>query len=236
MSAKQIFFIAGAFFLIQFVIFSYLVHEDLFTTLDFNTTVRLQDKIPTNLINEFSFFSDFGKFEITTIVLAVIFLFARRLKAGIAALGLYVSFHLIELFGKFFVNHPPPPEFMLKTEHIFSMGDFHVRSEYSYPSGHSGRAIFISIILLILLWQTKRLPLVAKLIMSCVILGYDIVMLVSRVYLGEHWTTDVVGGTILGAACGLFVGMFLAKNEHKAVKEEKKSLFPKYKLELKRVE
>jgi undecaprenyl-diphosphatase len=239
MPSKQIFFIAGLFLFIQFIIFSYLVHEDIFSTFDFNTTVRLQDKTPLSFDNEFSFLSDIGKFQITTIVLLAIFVITRKFKAGIVAFAAYVVFHLIEIFGKGYVNHPPPPEFMLRTERIIAMPEFHVRTEFSYPSGHSGRSIFISVILLILLWQSKRIPLIFKFVLTGLIAGFDIAMLYSRVSLGEHWTTDVIGGSLLGAACGFFAGMFLTNNDPKHTKgekSEKKSFFPKYKLELKKVE
>lgn len=236
MSKKHIFLIAALFFFVQFIIFSYLVHENLFTTVDFNTTVKLQDRIPLSFDNEFSFFSDVGKFQITTLVLLAIFVITRRFFAGFIAFGTYVVFHLIELFGKYYVNHPPPPEFMLRTERILMMPEFHVRSEYSYPSGHSGRTVFISIILMVLLWQSKRIPMPVKLVLSGLIVGFDISMLVSRVSLGEHWTTDVIGGTLLGAACGFFASMFLTKEKEHAQEGKKKGLFPKYKVEIKRVE
>ncbi|MBA3724192.1 MAG: phosphatase PAP2 family protein [Candidatus Levybacteria bacterium] len=237
MPTKQIFFLAGLFFLIQFIIFSYLVHKDIFTAIDFNTTVRFQDNISRSFDNEFSFLSDVGKFEVTTLILLAIFVVTRRIMAGVAAFSFYVVFHLIELFGKFFVNHPPPPQFMLRTEQILNFPQFHVRTENSYPSGHSGRTIFISIILLILLWKTKRIPPFMKFVLAGLILGFDAAMLISRVTLGEHWATDVIAGSMLGAACGLFAGMFLVNNEHKNhVKGEKKSLFPKYRLVLKKVE
>lgn len=236
MSLKHIFLLVSLFFFVQFLLFSYLVHEDLFTTFDFNTTVKLQDKIPLSFDNEFSLLSDVGKFQITTLVLLALFVFTRRFFAGAIAFGMYVVFHLIEIFGKFYVNHPPPAEFMLRTERILMMPEFHVRSEYSYPSGHSGRTIFISILVLVLLWQSKRIPMPIKFVLSGLIVGFDIAMLVSRVSLGEHWTTDVIGGTLLGAACGFFASMFLVKDSIDKTSGKKKSLFSKYKVEIKKVE
>jgi undecaprenyl-diphosphatase len=237
MPLKTIYLSVGLFLLIQFVIFSYLVHENLFTQFDFNTTVRLQDNIGRNWDNEFSLFSDLGKFEVTTLVLLAIFVFARKIFAGIMAFGAYVVFHLIEIFGKTFLEHTPPPQFMLRTEQILHFPQFHVRTENSFPSGHSGRTIFISVILLLFIWQSSKLPKIAKLTLTGFILGFDAVMLVSRVTLGEHWATDVIGGSLLGASMGFFVGMFLTKKEdHHPHKDHKKSFLPKYKVEIKRVE
>lgn len=206
----QLLAMTGVGFFLIFTAFSYLVHKDLFTSLDFNTTVRLQDNIPRRLDDLFSLFSEIGKFEISLIVLIAIFAFSRKLLAGIGAIILFAGFHFIELFGKFFVDHTPPPQFLLRTKHLFDFPQFHVRSENSYPSGHAGRTMFLSVILVVLVYQSPRLPKSLKLLIVAGIAGFDITMLVSRVYLGEHWTTDVIGGAILGAGLGLISGGMIA--------------------------
>ena len=77
---------------------------------------------------------------------------------------------------------------------------------------------------------------ITKVVLTVLLVGYDITMLVSRVYLGEHWTSDVIGGTILGSALGLFMGVFLTDKSTVSHEGKKKSFFPKYKIEIKRVE
>ncbi|MEX2007385.1 MAG: phosphatase PAP2 family protein [Candidatus Levyibacteriota bacterium] len=206
---KLLFLATGALIFLLFTAFSYLVHKDLLTQFDFDTTVRLQDNLPRRVDGYFSTLSEFGNFEFLLIVLVILLLVFRKFKGGLFVIFSFVVFHVIEIYGKTFVSHPPPPEFMLRIEKFLEFPQFHVRNEFSYPSGHAGRTAFISAILFYLVGKSKRIKPIHKVIIWSIIIGFDMLMFVSRVYLGEHWSSDVIGGALLGFALGIIAFIFL---------------------------
>ncbi len=115
---------------------------------------------------------------------------------------------------------------MVRTINLVPPSPFDIRTQNSYPSGHAARALFISIVLLVFIWQAKRFGFLTKSILTLAIIGYDFLMLLSRVYLGEHWFSDIVGGSLLGGAMGLFAGIFLTDTTHSHHDEKKKELIP----------
>ena len=198
----------GLFFIFLFSLFTSFVYFNVLTKLDYDLTVFIQNFIPASLDIPFSVFSIIGNFEIAGMLLLLILFIFKKLNQ-IVVLFLFALLHIPELFLKANLNHPGPPIEILRTIKLFPIPQISIAGEYfSYPSGHSARTIFISIILLVLVSRLK-LPKTSKYLIYGLILIFDFVMLVSRVYLAEHWATDVVGGSLLGAAFGFITLLFI---------------------------
>lgn len=185
-----------------FIVFTFFVSHNLFKASDLQATIKLQQIIPGSLTTPFSLFSILGSFEFAGLILLFILFLSPKLNK-ISVLFLFGISSMIELFGKSIISQKAPPIEFLKTDlHIFLPVSSIPKEFFSYPSGHSGRTAFISGILLFAVWKSSMRK-ELKIIFAFLVLIFDLLMFVSRVYLGEHWGTDVVGGLLLGYSFAL---------------------------------
>lgn len=197
-------------FLLAFSVFSYTVAKETYTKFDFDATVKLQDRTPRIFDELFSYFSLLGSFEVTVgfcIILAVLLLFRGKF-FGFIGWFMIVPATIAEIYGKLVLFHPGPPVLFHRSLLPTSLPSFYVHTDFSYPSGHMTRTIFIATILAVLILTSRR-SFTSKFIFISGLATLAFAMGVTRVLLGEHWTTDVVGGILLGVGMGFLASVLI---------------------------
>jgi len=113
--------------------------------------------------------------------------FVRDRRQGLAVLWLTVgllSASVIAFLLKLLLVHPGPP--MALQRHVLDLGVFYP-TPFSFPSGHTMRTTVLAGTVM------RRAPLLAGVTVAA--------MMTALVYLGDHWTSDALGGLSLGWGC-----------------------------------
>ncbi len=209
MNKKYILLFLSFVSLFLFVVLSKYEDRSVIRNLDFAVTVKVQEKIDKSAHLRLTSFVDtmmtgatfFASPEFTSIVVLflTIILFKKYRWYAMSIPIAFLCIVGIELYAKSIVHHPSPPFSMIKLPTSIFPANY-INEQFSYPSGHAARAIFLAILSFFFLRK--------KLLLGILLVSYVLFVSVSRIYLGHHWFSDVIGGALLASGFAFAVLMF----------------------------
>ena len=167
--------------------------EDVFNKEIMNGDIVGYKLVSTFLISDFAtpiakFITNFGGAIFIIILTVVLFVLIKNKKIGISIISNLVIITAINQILKRIVQRPRPTEYRIIEE-----------TGYSFPSGHSMVSLAFYGYLIYLIYKyinnkhLKRTLIIILSVLICII-G------VSRIYLGVHYTSDVLGGFLISFA------------------------------------
>jgi membrane-associated phospholipid phosphatase len=181
-----------------YVLLALMVQLRLWAGLDLTIALFLH-QAPRSLDALLSVFSLIGSAELTGLFILAYVFFSCPPGSRVRLVVLFVLIAFLEWVGKNAIYQPSPPRILFHYVLPFSFPTSGVKTPYSFPSGHSARTVFVAFVLVVWISQSRIGARGKQALLGLLAIGV-FVMLVTRVSLGEHWFSDVVGGILLSTA------------------------------------
>lgn len=141
----------------------------------------------------------------------LLFAFKKRFLALMVFSSFAISGILTQLI-KMLISEARPALLLAKDNYPYFIENVTLHNFHSFPSGHSTSAFAMAAILAFAV-KDKRLSIVFLLVAALV--GY------SRIYLGEHFITDVAVGSIIAVLIAIFCWIYFQKYFRRISTEKK---------------
>ena len=178
--------------LVLFIIVMILVITNNMTTFDDNIYNFLMGLRSNGMDTFMKAITQFGNtIPVIIIILTIMIILTSRKDIFLIGFNTIITVGLNQLL-KHIICRPRPNHFRMITEH-----------GYSFPSGHSMISICLYGLLIYLLnkrIKNKLLKVILNILLIMLILGIGI----SRIYVGVHYPSDVLGGYLLSLAILIF--------------------------------
>lgn len=169
----------------------------------------------------FNWITKFGNVATIALIVFVLFVMLFQKNYKIEAVWLFINTALIAGAGNFLVKlvfnrERPSLNQMIEVNHS------------SFPSGHSMGSILLYGTLFFYLSFLVNKP-ILKRILQAILIALPLLIGISRIYLGVHYPSDIIGGFLLGLAWLLFSYPIYEKESFVYQFQKKTTLFNKKK-------
>lgn len=140
---------------------------------------------------------------------AVLLVFKKTRRCGLAlAVALILDVLVVNVILKNAVGRERPwtHEELYWAQDFYAQYGIELSQDYCFPSGHTA-VTFCAAAVLVIFYRAKAIPAV----ILAALIG------LSRIYLGEHYVTDVAAGLVIGTLCGI-AGYYIYKLIEKRVR------------------
>ena len=187
-----------------FIILTILVKFDLTTGFDncFYKIITLNmNNTLTNIFKAITFLGSTGFIIALCAIFLIVFIIIKHKNKGFIVTSVLIISTVINNGIKLIIQRERPDVIKLVTEHSFS-----------FPSGHTMASVSMYGILMYLVIRSN-LNNKLKIVLSTILGIIPILVAISRVYLGAHYITDVIGGIIMSTILLLVATYYIDKKK-----------------------